>query len=250
MQTAQPIGQRMSVAKKWFLRNFAFITLALGITVFASSIAFAVVMITYQPDYGIEPEKETSLSGGENVIIRPDRETGVPIILTGNIESPMAEKSLAAAISFFEANKDLYQMIDPAGELILNRQDQDELGMSHLRISQVHQGIPVYGSELIVHFSAEGNIVTVNGNYHPGVDVAVEPEISAETALMTAQADMGSGAVPATSEPPQLVIYPQKGRKEILAWKTAVLSEEPFQIMLYFVDAHTGTVAEKINDLR
>lgn len=42
---------------------------------------------------------------------------------------------------------------------------KDELGQEHVRMNQVYQGVPVYGAEIILHSSSEGEFELLNGRF-------------------------------------------------------------------------------------
>ena len=60
-------------------------------------------------------------------------------------------------------------------ELELRRSNTDKVGQSHLSYTQVHAGLPVFGSFFKVHFDARGQISAANGTLVPGIDVAAAP---------------------------------------------------------------------------
>lgn len=197
------------------------------------------------PDTGNESVSGISLNDGQAASVRWDTDTGVPAFLTGVIAPPVIGDAATEAMSFFSSNKDVFYMTDPAAELVVKRQTDDKLGMVHLQLAQVYKGIPVFGSEMAVHFTSDNKIQTVNGHYVRGIAVSVEPDITAVTAADTAKSDFGSPAQVSDFEPPQLVVFSPGGRTSLLTWKITLANNEPLVRMVYFIDAHSG---EKISN--
>ena len=72
-----------------------------------------------------------------------------------------------SAINFLIENKTLLKIKDPANEFLLEKSNTDNLGMTHVKFSQVYNGLEVWGDEIIVHLDSYGNVVSVNGDYEP-----------------------------------------------------------------------------------
>lgn len=198
---------------------------------------------------GKETDVNTRLAGGQGASIRFDHDTGVPAFLTGTITPPAGAGPVDSAIKFLTENKNLFQMKDPRAELSVQRQDTDALGMEHIHLAQVYQGVPVFGADLAVHYSPKGKITAVNGKYIPWIKLSVKADISADKAVAAAQASLGSPASSSKFEPPQLVVLAPAGKQAILTWKITLASDNPQIRMVYFVDAHSGSIAASYNDL-
>jgi Zn-dependent metalloprotease len=237
--------------QEWLKKNYGMASLMAGLAILAFSISFATVLFVRASNQGEEISTEAVLTDGQKVLVRKDKSTGVPTYLTGNVTPPQSKpKSPEAVVAFFDANKDLYNMNDPATELAVKRSDTDNLGMTHVRMNQLYGGVPVFGAEMVVHFSPANKIQTVNGNYIPGIDVNTEADVAAEAAVSKAKGDLGSNAGVPAEQPPQLMIFSPDGKSQVLAWKITLVSEAPPTQMLYFVDAHSGEIAGKINNLK
>ena len=196
-----------------------------------------------------ETATESVLADGEIAQIRWDAATGIPAFLTGSITPPSNGSPLVEAVAFFDANKDLYRMTNPGAELVEKRQVVDEMGMVHLHMAQVYKGIPVFGSEMSVHFSSGNKIQTVNGRYVPDIELSVDPKVTSDAAIATALNDLGSPAAPSTFEPPQLVVYSPDVKQSLLAWQITLANDDPPTRMVYFIDAQGGGVASRYDAL-
>lgn len=201
------------------------------------------------PDTGKEAASGATLDDGQTADIRWDTDTGAPAFVTGSLKPPVAGAPDTEAVAFFQANKQSFHMTDPAAELAVQRQQTDELGMVHLQMSQVYKGVPVFGSGMAVHFTADNRIQTINGHYMPGVAVSVVPDISVDQAAATAKSDFGAAAESSKFELPQLMILASGSTQSQLTWKITLANENPPVRMVYFIDAHTGEIAAKYDAL-
>jgi Zn-dependent metalloprotease len=55
-----------------------------------------------------------------------------------------------------------------------------------VKFQQFHRGVPVFGSMLLAHLDAQGDLTSVNGYAAPGVDISVTPRLSASQAAARA----------------------------------------------------------------
>lgn len=203
------------------------------------------------PDTGEEPVFEMALPDGQQASVRFDPSTGTPAWINGPFDVPAGVAPKDAAYAFFEKNKDIYGMTSPAEELVLLSEGKDELGMSHVSLSQQYKGIPVFGSELAVHVSAANKIMAVNGSYFPNIDLSVEPTIDSGAAVEAAKRhNEGVNLVKREGEEPQLVVVSPVGREAALSWKMTLLAEDSPAILVVFVDAHSGEVVFQYDDVK
>ncbi|PIP16307.1 MAG: hypothetical protein COX46_03055, partial [bacterium (Candidatus Ratteibacteria) CG23_combo_of_CG06-09_8_20_14_all_48_7] len=108
---------------------------------------------------------------------------GVPNSLRG-FDQPVSGEPASAALNFLENIKDIYRMKTPYQEFELHKEVQpDRTGYLHVRLDQYYQGLPVVGSQLIVHINEKGRIYQVNGRYTPDPVVSIIPGITEDQAL-------------------------------------------------------------------
>ncbi|MFB7304113.1 M4 family metallopeptidase [Heyndrickxia sporothermodurans] len=207
-----------------------------------------------------------SFSGGAAYAIQPD-DSGYP-----KIQKMDAKKSLkrdtnhsifakklgvkkkkdVAAINYVEKNKNLLKMKEPAKHLKVKKMEIDKFGMTHVRLQQTKNGIPVEGAEVIVHYDKEGTVQTVNGQYSNDiaeVDLNTKAKITADQAIEKAK-EIVSAPKDLDYEPTQeLVVYPFNGENYV-AYKVNVnfLGEHPGNWDV-FIDAKTGDVVDMYNEL-
>ncbi len=206
-------------------------------------IAVSLVSATGVADKSNAPNR---LRTSSNVELYKETDLAIPQFVSGNLSAGVARGSeLTAAISFLNEHRDAYRMKDPQNEMVLNRVDEDRLGMVHVRLDQYYKGISVYGGELLTHFSADG-LRTVNGYYLPDIDLDTKTTIGGASAVSTALDDLAEFFGPADQKDLELVVFPWEGTY-YLAWRTVLWSDSPMGNWEYFVDAKTGEVIFKAN---
>ena len=137
-------------------------------------------------------------------------------------------------------------MTDPASELRLKRTQSDDLGMKHLRFEQYYNGLRVIGGELVTHFTEDGILKTVNGNFEPEINIGTSPSIQDQEAIQAAQRDLESFFGKGNPGQAELVVFPWEGNY-FLAWRLFLYSDTPMGRWEYFVDASNGDIIYKAN---
>lgn len=132
-------------------------------------------------------------------------------------------------------------------EFRLKKINRDNLGQVHVRYDQVYEGIPVYGEQVIVHMNGDGVLLSVTGNYLPGIETQVIPGITSQEATKIASTRF-SGSLNDNSKA-DLMLYPLEN-KVLLVYRVAI---EDFSIptsIVAFVDAKTGAIIEQYDNLQ
>jgi len=149
-----------------------------------------------------------------------------------------------AATNFLNQNRILFKLASPSDELEVLNSEKDDIGMTHVRLQQVFKGLKVIGSQIIVHFDANGAVSSVNGRYVPTPEINVGPAISQQQAFSTASLSCGGR----TAKSSELAIY-LKDYKPVLAYKVSVPTEiAPMQRVI--VDAVDGTLLDVDTGIR
>jgi len=188
-----------------------------------------------------------SLKAQPDVSVYQDEASGQLRYVTGRLSDPIVPGGeVAAALQFLTDHKAAYEMTNPAEEIKVKRLDRDDLGMQHLRLSQSYQGLPVYGSELIAHFSMDGVLKAINGTYVDNIRVDPTPQLSANEALNAATNDLASFFGTGQPSEPELMVFPWE-RENHLAYRVEIFSSTPMGRWEYFVDALTGNIIYKAN---
>jgi len=160
-----------------------------------------------------------------------------------------------ACLSYLDAIRSELRVDDPRSEFTFLSDRTDELGIRHVKMQQVIEGIPVYCGEIYLHLKT-GRPVVFNGNPYPTPDLPdLVPAVSRHDAQMTAESDLSNRTtftilsdnerkILRYEQPAcELVIY-HKDRdpgQEHLAYHFTVRPNfvERWE---YFIDAKTGAV--------
>ena len=167
----------------------------------------------------------------------------------------------AACFQYLEAIHNDLRINDVHHEFTIKSQEQDELGITHVKMQQVYKGIPVYGGEIYLHSSGD-QIGLYNGNAYPTVNIAeVSPAVGPFEAQMAVildvskrtawrDLDVSQKSFLGYSEPlHELVIYPKDHdqRQQFLAWHITIRPNF-LERWEYFIDARTGSIIHCFNN--
>lgn len=217
------------------------------------------------PSYRSIPALPMPSRGVTAVQVLRDGENGRPIFIRAQArELPAVSRGRSAeenkAYAYLEALAPLLELDEPARQFEIRRVREDELGMTHLRMQQYWQGLPVYGGELIVHLRG-GEPEMVNGRYFPTPELTeLQPQWSREEAIQKVRTDLAEQTtvrdlqgrerqiMDREAVQAELVIYPDKGKQaeEHLAWHVDIYPNFA-ENWHYFVDAQTGDVLNAYN---
>jgi Zn-dependent metalloprotease len=123
--------------------------------------------------------------------------------------------------------------------------------MTHVRLKQVHGGVPVYGAEVRVHYVPGGKKVhVVNGKFIPYLALNTQPTLDSDTAIAIVREIQEKGVL---WEEPELRIYSGHIDPAVwgnhLAWLVRIYDETEPSRNLYVIDAHTGEILTTYDEL-
>ncbi len=175
----------------------------------------------------------------------------VPGITADSTSSDAAEKFLSVYGPLFGIN-------DPAQELKVKRQMKAVRGRSFVRYQQVHNGVPVFGGELVVQLDAAKNVVSAHGKVSPDISADVTPTVdlvsATEKAIDLVSRQYNIDASELTNTSPELWIYNpvllgHDLNRNFLVWRIEVSSEGSDIKELVLVDAAVGSIALHFNQV-
>jgi len=166
----------------------------------------------------------------------------------------------AAARAYLSTCGSLFGLQDQAHELTVKSETNADRGRSFLHFQQVYRGIPVIGGELVVQIDKDKNIVSVNGEILPGLEMNVIPTISPEAARQRALEKVAKEyalepQILLASEPELWIYNPAilggpGPRLSTLVWRLEVYPVELLPIQeLVLVEARTGIVVLHFNQI-
>ncbi|UFH54623.1 M4 family metallopeptidase [Spirosoma sp. KNUC1025] len=197
-----------------------------------------------------------------------DSVTGLPVFIerknnsvagTTASKNNRARMSAAAAMSatyqFMTQVRGLLKLENPEAHFTVARTETDELGQMHVRLTQLHQGIPVLGSELVAHLT-DGDVTVLNGRYQPvPANLATIPKLALSDASDRALQDVrktsivrsfGDNVLNMKSSEGALCVFPLADGKAKLAYQLTV-RPNLLERWEYVIDAQTGDVLDKYN---
>ncbi len=128
----------------------------------------------------------------------------------------------------------------------------DELGMTHVRLDRVHEGVKVFGEQLISHLGADGKVSSVTGEQNPipaGLG-SQKPKLAPQQAIDIAKKELGGKADKQPSS--ERVIYQDAEGKYHSAYQVEIqqiAGQEKPKKQNYIIDANTGKVLESFNKI-
>jgi thermolysin len=158
-----------------------------------------------------------------------------------------AEAAHARSLAFLNQHGSAAGLRDPAAELEFARASEDDLGLTHVRLDQVHNGVPVFGSQLITHLDAGGAGETTGRAHEAARLVDTRPALSEAAAVKAAKAALGHAGPLAEQPKSRLVILPGAGGSggAALAYQVELFVEDRVSKPArhqYFIDARAGSV--------
>lgn len=165
--------------------------------------------------------------------------TFAPMGAAGAGSPPESPENRAAA--FLAENLPLLK-IDPA-QLEIEKVNAVG-GHANVLYRQVYRGLPVENSRVKVHLGPGGTVIGAHSRYDPTLDLDPAPAVSEQAAADAVLRDGGIAPSGGT-----LVIFPNEdtGRAH-LAWKFTARGR--YALWRYYVDARTGDVLFRYNDMR
>jgi len=150
------------------------------------------------------------------------------------------------AREFLKDHGQLFGVTDAQAELKLLNASTDQLGFAHYRYQQYHEGLPVFGQQLVVH--AQGEVVrSVGGRLTPTAGVhSVAPKLdgTAVAALVAKSSMTENGGPIAVAGKPVLGIYTTEDGAPHLAYELDLANDQADGRWRYYMDANSGQVLD------
>ena len=211
-------------------------------------------------------------TGGSRLSAQPlrlrvvrDPATGLPVYIErksvgtrADVTKAGARLSAAAAASatyqFMKQVRGLLKVDDPEAQFSISQTATDDLGQTHLRLTQTLAGVPVLGLELVAHLT-NGDVTLLNGHYQPlPTGLSTTPKLTLSDASERAFGDVskesivrsfGDNLLKMKPSEGSLCIFPIDGGAK-LAYQITV-RPNLLERWEYVIDAQTGDVLDKYN---
>ncbi len=112
--------------------------------------------------------REMSEKKNKEFTVEWNEKKGNPSYVVGSLSEKMVSTD-AAAVAYLEENQGIFGL--DLSNFKVEKSFTDELGTKHYRTTHVVDGIPVYGSEVVLHTDANGEVYAVNGYVESEVPV-------------------------------------------------------------------------------
>ena len=191
----------------------------------------------------------------KNIKVIWNESNGTPLLIKSNLSKPIimtkSEEFVHEALDFLEHNKNLFKLNDPSSELSMISNKADNIGMRHIKFNQKNNDIPVWGAQIIVHFSKDNSIRSFNGKYYPSFKLTTIPKLSCEQAVNIAKQflkDKYNETMNMKINSNTPIFYP-KDQQMILSWKLN-FSYKSYPNYLLIIDSSTGEILYKNDGVR
>lgn len=183
-----------------------------------------------------------------------------PAFNRDELSAPQWTNAVAAANGFLARHAAVLGEKEPARNLALNRAERDQLGMTHVRYDQTHQGLPVFGAGVIVHLAPDGQVSSAGGSLVPDLRVATTSGLDRERAIALAvglwQSQFHRTNAPEVRSAGLCILAPGMLRNNgdpsaYLVWEIKLaLDSKPPGVPIsredYYIDAQTGELREQL----
>ncbi|MCP8969484.1 M4 family metallopeptidase [Ectobacillus ponti] len=175
---------------------------------------------------------------------------------SGALTKPSSKDAETIVFDYLEANKAEYKLGKKAAKesFKMLKKEQDQFGTTVMRMQQMYNGYPVWGSQQVAHVQQDGTLKVVSGSVAADLDKQtglsfLNKRVSEADAVKAAEADLGFQPKYEKKPSPQVYVY-QNGAEAVYAYVVNLNFLEPEAgNYYYFVDAATGKILNKFNTL-
>ncbi|MBM4119130.1 hypothetical protein FJ251_15610, partial [bacterium] len=190
-----------------------------------------------------------SVYAWNNLSNTPRHAYGTSVQLAGAVSGPAGLETLARQV--IAANADVLRADNANLRL---ESTPHALGKWVAHFQQTFGGIDVEGAQVRVAISDTGKLLLMGSDYHRAIDLSTAPNLGAAAAEAIAiQALPFDPATDSVTEKPRLLVLPVAiGDSEVeyhLVWRLTVKTYEPFGKWVTDVDAHSGDILQRLNDV-
>ena len=175
-----------------------------------------------------------------------DSTTGLPHSIMGFLTEPRKGDPDEIACEFIRKNEDLLGIDSDAIQLVKIEKMGSEV---HLIYQEYFCNIPVEWAFVKVHMKNTGEIFWIISDYKPIKDAKITPSITKEVAFDHALSHLNPKDDIKAPDKWNLAIF-RFGDEYRLVYKFKFFTKDPLGYWIYYVDANTGEVIYRLNDLR
>ncbi len=119
----------------------------------------------------------------------------------------------------------------------------------HVRFQQAHRGVPVYGSLLSVHMDRQNRVRRIQARTRVFGDILLDPTVAAPKAVDLAREQIVDAHALLPDGAPELMLYLAPSGQTHLIWRIALRQGAPQAAWEVLVDAHSGSVLHRRNQV-
>ncbi|QHS23334.1 peptidase M4 family protein [Virgibacillus sp. MSP4-1] len=181
-----------------------------------------------------------------------NQNANVPLFVEEKLAEKQKGSSSQHALNYLAENEKKLGINNPKKNFKVKNVQKDQLGMTHVRFQQTEKDVPVEGTEIIVHFNKQNEVVAVNGRHNKAVknaDVDTNADLTESEAVTIAKSAVNAPESLTYKPTSELVVYTFKGQNT-LSYKVNLnfLGDQPGNWFV-FVDANTGEIVDQYNAL-
>ncbi|WP_163099823.1 M4 family metallopeptidase [Peribacillus alkalitolerans] len=199
----------------------------------------------------------SALAAPKNVLsnYKYNESVGSPEFVSGTLTKSSAKSAESIVYDYLNANKEKFKVGSKSSEksFIITSNKKDKFGSTALRLQQVYEGVPVWGSTQAALVAEDGVLTVFSGTVVPDLEtkkgLKTEKKVNAKQAIKIAEANLGYTPDYEKDPTADLVVYSQ-GDEATYAYLVNLnfLSPKPGNYN-YFVEAATGKILNSFNDL-
>ncbi|WP_375756818.1 M4 family metallopeptidase [Corallococcus exercitus] len=171
-----------------------------------------------------------------------------------DLSSPQAQQAIQQTVAYVNQKNPQLSGVTGGASFSPRTVERDQLGMTHVRMDRMHEGVKVAGEQVIGHLDAKGQFDSLTGNVSdiPAGIGKAPTKLTAKDALAVAQKDFNGDTTRApTSE--KVIVKGKDGQYRAayhvtLTDTSAANGKEP-RSMNYFIDANTGASIKQYNTI-
>ncbi|MBN8469436.1 M4 family metallopeptidase [Corallococcus exiguus] len=171
-----------------------------------------------------------------------------------DLSSPQAQQAIQQTVAYVNQKNPQLSGVTGGTSFSPRTVERDQLGMTHVRMDRMHEGVKVAGEQVIGHLDAKGQFDSLTGNVSdiPAGIGKAPTKLTAKDALAVAQKDFNGDTTRApTSE--KVIVKGKDGQYHAayhvtLTDTSAANGKEP-RSMNYFIDANSGASIKQYNTI-
>ncbi|RLQ94750.1 M4 family metallopeptidase [Falsibacillus albus] len=199
------------------------------------------------------PHAFAAQNGAEKV--KMNQHIGSPEFISGDLTSPTSLDAKQVVLQYLDMHKDKFRFGTKAAKDSFKVLDvsKDSLGKTVVRLQQLYNGVPVWGSTQVGVVDDQGVLNVVSGTVQPQLEekhaLTEAKKVNAKKAVKIAKKDLGFEPKLEKEPKGELVVY-TKDDSAHYAYLVNLnfLSPEPGN-WNYFIDANDGTILNKFNNM-